>query len=60
MGGLAAAFMTYAEKWGSLEIERDWSGYCRETAAIAEVLTQRITRENHELYPLVEKLDRAA
>jgi hypothetical protein len=60
MGGLAAAFMTYAEKWGSIAIEKDWPGYCRETAAIAGVLTQRIARENQELYPLVEKLDRAA
>ena len=60
MGGLAGAFMAYAEKWGSMAIENDWPGYCRETAAIAEVLTQRITRENQDLYPHIEKLDRAA
>ena len=60
MGGLAGAFMAYAEKWGSAAIENDWSGYCRETAAIADGLTKRITRENQELYPLIEKLDRAA
>jgi hypothetical protein len=60
MGGLAAAFMAYAEKWGSIAIANDWPGYCRETAAMAAALTERITRENQELYPLVEKLDRAA
>lgn len=60
MGGLAAAFMAYAEKWGPIAIENDWPGYCRETAAIAEALTKRITRENQELYPLLEKLERAA
>ena len=60
MGGLAAAFLVYAEKWGSMAIEKDWPGYCLETAAIAEALTRRITRENQELYPLIEKLDRAA
>jgi hemerythrin-like domain-containing protein len=60
MGGLAGAFMAYAEKWGSTAIEKDWPGYCRETAVIADVLTKRITRENQELYPLIEKLDQAA
>jgi hypothetical protein len=60
MGGLAGAFMTYVEKWGSMAIEKDWPGYCRETAAIAQVLTERITRENRDLYPLIEKLDQAA
>ncbi len=60
MGGLAAAFMAYSEKWGPLAIERDWAGYREETATIADALTQRITRENRELYPLLERFDRAA
>ena len=60
MGGLAAAFMNYAEKWGPVAIERDWAGYCRDTAAIAQALSERITRENQELYPLLERLDKAA
>ena len=60
MGGLAATFMDYAEKWGPITIEQDWAGYCRDTALIARALTQRITRENQELYPLLERLDKAA
>ncbi|MCA1660726.1 MAG: hemerythrin domain-containing protein [Novosphingobium sp.] len=60
MGGLAAAFMNYAEKWGPIAIESDWPGYRRDTAAIAQPLMQRITRENQELYPLLERLDGAA
>ena len=60
MGGLATAFMDYAETWGPIAIESDWPGYCRDTALIAQALTQRITRENQELYPLLERLDKAA
>ena len=60
MGGLAQAYTAYAEKWGSFAIEQDWPGYCRETAGIIEALTNRITRENRDLYPLLEGLDRAA
>ena len=60
MGGLAAAFMDYSEKWGVTTIANDWAGYCRDTAAIAAALTQRIDRENQELYPLLDRLDQAA
>lgn len=60
MGGLAAAFNAYVEGWDALRIEREWAGYQHETAAIIEALRCRITRENRELYPLIEKLDKAA
>ena len=60
MGGLAQAYTAYAEKWGSVAIEQDWPGYCRDTAGIIDALTNRITRENRELYPLLERLERAA
>ena len=60
MGGLAAAYTGYADKWTANSIEQDWRGYCDETAGIIEALTNRIRRENRELYPLLEALDKAA
>ena len=60
MGGLAAAFNTYIEKWDALRITSEWPAYQAETRGIIEALRTRITRENRELYPLIEKLDRAA
>ena len=55
MGGLAAAFLAYADKWSASAIESDWDGYCSESHAIIEALTQRIIRENRDLYPLAER-----
>ena len=60
MGGLARAYTQYAERWGSYAIEADWAGYRQDTAAIIEALTDRVRRENDELYPLLEKLNMAA
>ena len=60
MGGLAAAFLAYADKWSATAIESDWAGYCSETKGIVEALTQRILRENRELYPLAEREKKAA
>ena len=60
MGGLAAAFSAYNEKWTATAIANDWSGYCADTREVMETLTNRITRENRELYPLLEALDKAA
>jgi hypothetical protein len=60
MGGLAPAFLEYCDKWNATSINADWSGYCRETKTVLEALTGRLTRENRELLPLLERLDRAA
>jgi hypothetical protein len=60
MGGLAPAFIAYCDKWNANAIEADWNGYCADTHGILDALTNRLTRENHELLPLVERLDRAA
>jgi iron-sulfur cluster repair protein YtfE (RIC family) len=60
MGGLAAAFLAYADKWSASAIESDWDAYCTESKGIIEALTQRIIRENRELYPLAEREKRAA
>lgn len=60
MGGLAAAYVAYTEQWSAPAINADWPGYCAASRAIIDALTCRITRENRELYPLLEKLERAA
>jgi len=60
MGGLAQAFNAYVESWDAFRIEREWPQYKIETAGIIAALRCRITRENRELYPLLERLDQAA
>jgi iron-sulfur cluster repair protein YtfE (RIC family) len=60
MGGLAQAYMAYADKWTATAIDEDWQGYCGETQGIIDALTCRITRENRELYPLLEAMNKAA
>lgn len=60
MGGLAPAFLAYSDKWGAHTIDADWDGYCRDTHAILDALMNRLTRENRELLPLLERLDAAA
>lgn len=60
MGGLAPAFVAYCDKWSASRIESEWPGYCADTAAILDALENRLARENRELLPMLEKLDRAA
>ena len=60
MGGLAPAFVAYCDRWSANAIEADWAGYCIDTRAILDALENRLVRENRELLPLLERLDRAA
>ncbi len=60
MGGLAAAFGVYAHRWDAMSIQANWDGFCAETLDIIAALTCRITRENRDLYPLIDRLDQAA
>jgi len=60
MGGLAPAFIAYCDKWNATTIDADWQSYCNETREILDALNNRLTRENRELLPLIERLDRAA
>lgn len=60
LGGLGAAFNAYVEGWDAFRIEREWPAYQAETRGIIEALRCRISRENRELYPLIERLDKAA
>ena len=60
MGGLANAYVAHTDMWSATAIAEDWAGYCTATRGIIDALTNRITRENRELYPLLDRLDRAA
>ena len=60
MGGLAPAFLAYCEKWTANSIAADWPNYCSDTRGLLDALMDRLTRENRELLPLLERLDRAA
>jgi Hemerythrin HHE cation binding domain len=60
MGGLAPAFIAYCDKWNATTIEANWTRYRGETREILDALIKRLTRENRELLPLIERLDRAA
>lgn len=51
MGGLGSAFTAYNGKWQVSDIRADPAGFAEETRAVFAALTQRITRENRELYP---------
>ena len=60
MGGLAASYSVFMERWDALSIQADWEHYREEARAVSEALGSRIVRENRDLYPLVERTDRAA
>jgi hypothetical protein len=60
MTGIASAYSDYASRWGATAIDADWAGYCAETRAIIDALMTRITRENRELLPLLEAIEKAA
>jgi len=54
MGGLGGTFTAYNGKWQASAIRADPAGFAEETRAVFAALTQRITRENRELYPLAD------
>ena len=60
MGGLAPAFLAYCDKWAAGTIHENWAGYCSDTRALLASLRDRLVRENRELLPMLERLDRAA
>jgi hypothetical protein len=60
MGGLAPAFLAYCDAWNAGTIHSDWAGYCTATRVILDALNERLTRENRELLPLLERVNKAA
>ncbi len=60
MGGLGSAYRAHCEQWNAVAIATDWAGYCGDSRRLLDALASRVRRENMELYPLLEELDRAA
>ncbi len=60
MGGLANEFKTYCERWGADAIMLNWTGYRSETTEILKALKLRMTREERDLYPLLDLPMKAA
>ena len=60
LGGLAGAYAAHTDKWTAHSIAADWPGYCHEAREILDALNRRITREDHELYPMLEVFEKAA
>ncbi|MDJ0943384.1 MAG: hemerythrin domain-containing protein [Kiloniellales bacterium] len=57
MGGLSAAFESYMETWRSIEaIEDEPESFIRASEEILDALSDRINRENRELYALADRL----
>lgn len=56
MGGLAADYVAYDDKWTREAIIADWQGFCGETRTVFGLLATRVEREERELYPLAETL----
>ena len=60
MGGLAASFLNYVEKWNTKAIAGSWRAYCADTAEITAALVTRIKLEDECLYPVLDPVARAA
>ncbi len=58
VGELYEVFARFSENWRSAEaVREDPKRFARETVELLQRLGQRMTRENEELYPLVDALD---
>ena len=54
MGHLAATYTAYRNQYRTASrIEADPAGFTRETRRILQALSERLTREDRELYPLL-------
>ncbi|MGI6557577.1 MAG: hemerythrin domain-containing protein [Limnochordia bacterium] len=57
MGGISATFKEYVRKWPDAgAIEGRAAEFIQETKRVFATLTERIIREDQELYPLVDAL----
>jgi hypothetical protein len=60
MANLADAYRAHCKQWAADAIADDWAAYCVDCRELLNAVTIRITRENRELYPLLETVARAA
>lgn len=58
MGNLGQEFGTLEARWASVaRLEADPAGFAREVEALFERVERRISREDHGLYALVDRLE---
>ncbi|MBF0434259.1 MAG: hemerythrin domain-containing protein [Magnetococcales bacterium] len=59
MGGMAVEFSRYMQQWQSAdELVTHWEQFVEQTRQLADRLIRRISREENELFPLIDSLDR--
>ncbi|PWC36555.1 hypothetical protein TSO352_11810 [Azospirillum sp. TSO35-2] len=57
MGDLRARFDRYRTRWpGPLAVAKDPDTFVRETREVVTALKQRIAREDHELYDVIDRV----
>lgn len=57
MGGIKTSFDTFSKKWSnSAKIQENPEGFIRETKGMMDILFIRISKEDRELYPMVDQL----
>ena len=54
MGGLREAYKSWLTRWPTDAIGEQWAAFVVETNSLLDALSNRIQRENYELYPLVD------
>lgn len=60
MGGISSAFDAYLIKWATPQlIQADPISFIADTEDIHQALSERVAKENHELYPLMEGVTEA-
>ena len=54
MGGLAEAYRSYTILWTADRIRSEWIAFRGQSRTVMGALRRRISREEQELYPLLE------
>ena len=54
MGGLRDTYKAWLARWPTDAIGDEWAAFVIETSSLLDSLSNRIQRENYELYPLVD------
>lgn len=56
MSGVKPALEDFGRKWSESAIRADAAAFCSETKRLFAILSDRIKRENAELYPLADEM----
>jgi hypothetical protein len=56
MGGVRPSVESFGRKWSENQLRANPAAFCDEARKLFAVLADRITRENTQLYPLLDKV----